>query len=360
MTRYRQKKWVKAAALVLAALAGTWAAGAALDIYEVATMTNKMKTVCVGRMLIDLPEEAQLHWSRASIDGFDIETFAESSDAFHARVMARKAEIRSRPDWRGGNRNLETEQEIHTDSGLQGTILVHGRYVKETTAGYSVDTLRRIRYEGTALEAHVHGDGISIEVATKNYDLDRVDNLPRLVSRLVPNPRNTIPTEPGFCFDRAWARDPLTADQGERIVLTAGLPRHPDIAIRFDTMAGIASTSKGLLERNAASHARAPAIVNMRFTTLRAAPRTIGGLAGEELVEQVVEENFALVGGFEWEANGSADDVFAPAITLRMATGKGVHGPVSPSLSNVAALALWDALSSSVRIRPTSPPRQEP
>jgi len=97
--------------------------------------------------------------------------------------------------------------------------------------------------------------------------------------------------------------------------------------------------------------------VNMRFTNLRAAPRTIGGLAGEELAERVVEENFAIIYGFEWDVNGTEDDVFVPDVALTMATGRSDDGPVPSSLSQLAALALWDKISSSIRIRPTQAPK---
>jgi hypothetical protein len=344
-------------AAVLAALAGTWAIGAARDTYEVAKMTERMKTVCVGRMLIDLPTEAKVHLYGARIHGFDIETFVESPEAFRARVAAREAEIRAKPDRFGESKNMESVRDVKTDSGLAGKIFVHGRNVEESTAGYSIETFRRIRYEGVDLEAHVHGGGISIDMSAKDYDPDRVENLPKLVAQLVANPGNSIPVEPGFCVDRAYVRDPLKAEQREQIVLSAGLPSRPDIEIRFDTLAGTKPDSKGLLARNAASHARAPAIVNMRFTNLRAAPRTIGGLTGGELVERVVEENFAIIYGFEWEVNGTEDNVFVPDVTLRMATGQGPHGPVQSSLSQPAALSLWDKISSSVRVRPTAPPK---
>jgi hypothetical protein len=308
-------------------------------------------------MLIDLPEEATFALYGASVDGFDIEAFVESPEAFSARVTDREAEITAKPGSLGGNKNMESVREVNTDSGLVGKIFVHGRYVKETTAGYSIETLRRIRYEGVDLEAHVHGHGVSIDVSAKNYDPNLVENLPRLVAQLVANPDNHIPTEPGFCVDRAYVRDPLKADQGEQIVLSAGLPSHPDISIRFDTLAGTKPESKGLLERNAASHARAPAVLNMRFTNLRAAARTIGGLTGDELVERVVEENFAIIYGFEWEVNGTEDNVLVPDVTLTMATGRGKPGPVQSSLSQPAAVSLWDKISSSVRLRPTAVPQ---
>ena len=97
-------------------------------------MTEKMKTVCVGRMLIELPEAAQYELYGASIDGFEIAAFAESPEAFHARVVAREAEIRAQPDRLGGNKNLEAVREVKTESGLTGKIFVHGRNVTEGSA----------------------------------------------------------------------------------------------------------------------------------------------------------------------------------------------------------------------------------
>jgi hypothetical protein len=344
-------------AAVLAALAGTWAVGAVRDTYEVAKMTEKMKTMCVGRMLIDLPDEAMVNLYGARIHGFDIGTFVESPEAFSARVATREAEIRAKPDRLGGNKNMESVTDVKTGSGLEGKIFVHSRNVTEGTEGYSRETLRHYRYEGVALEAHVHADGISIDLSNDDYDPDHIENLPKLVAQLVANPHNHIPTEPGFCVDHAYVRDPLQAKQREQIVLSAGLPSHPDMEIRFDTFAGIKSKSKGLLQRSAASHARAPAILNMRFTNLRAAPRTIGGLTGDELVERVIEENFAIIFGFRWEVNGTEDNVFVPDVTLRMATGRGKHGPIQSTLSQPAAVSLWDKISSSVRLRPAAVPQ---
>jgi hypothetical protein len=352
MQAFFRSRWAKGLAVIAGMLAGAWAAAAAWDTYKVMQMTGKTQTVCFGRMLIDLPQEAKFELFGAWIDGFDIDAYAETPEEFAKRVAAREAEIRAKPDRLGGSKNMEEARNVRTDGGLEGKIFVHSRNVTEGTEGYSLKTLRHYHYEGVDLEAHVHGHGISIDVSAKDYDPDRQGNLAKLVSQLVANPDNRIPSESGFCFDRAYVRDPLTAKQGERATLSAMLPSHPDISIHLNTMAGTKPDSYGLLERNAMSHARAPKAINDRFTNLRAAPRTIGGLTGDELVERVLEENFAIVYGFEWDVNGTEDDVFVPDLTLTMATGRSEDGPVSSSLSEPAALVLWDRIASSIRVRP--------
>jgi hypothetical protein len=288
------------------------------------------------------------------IEGFDIDAYAESPVAFDRRVAAREAEIRARPDRLGGNKNMEAVREVKTTSGLAGKIFAHSRNVSEGTESDGL-TIERYHYEGVDLEAHVHGNGVSIDLTAKDYDPDRIANLPRLVAQLVPNPVNRIPAEPGFCLDHAYVREPLRADQGERITMGVDLPGNPDIGIHVDTIAGTRPDPRTLLERNAESRARRPAALNLLVTELRAAPRTIGGFRGDELVRQVIEANGVFVYGFEWELNGTADNVLVPDIRLVMATGRGGGEPVPSSLTAPAAMALWDRISSSLRVRPAAP-----
>jgi hypothetical protein len=355
LKRYQPSRWLTALAILLALAIGAWTVNTVSDTNKVADMTKSTKTICVGRMLIDLPAEAHVELYSGWIEGFNITARLETSDAFAARVTAREIAIRAKPALRAASNNLETVRNISTTTGLTGKIFIHGRNRIETTRNRGID-VERFTVEGIDLEAHLHGDGVSIDVSAEDYDPDKVVNLPKLVAKIVPNRGNDIPEEPGFCIDYAYLRDPLTAEQRERINMAAVLPSHPDIHIRFDTAAGTKPEADGLLKRNTESHARAPYAVNIRFTQLRAAARTIGGFHGDELAERILEENFTVVYGFEWESIGKVDDVLSPDMTLILATGRSRDGPVTSSLSQHAALALWDKISSSVRIRTSNPP----
>jgi hypothetical protein len=307
-------------------------------------------------MLIDLPEEAQAELYGARISAFNIDAFAEGPEAFEKRVAELETEIRNKADRLGGKNNMETVRNIETDTGLRGKIFVHGREVTEGNASDGF-TVEHFRYEGVAMEAHVYGKGISIDVTTDFYDPDRVDYLEKLVSQLVANPTSRVPSEPGFCIDHAYIRNPLSAEEGERIMMAVKLPSRPDIGINFDTIAGTKPDAHGLLERGRASRARLSPVLSARVTDLRAAPRTIGGVTGDELVQRVIENNLAIVYGFHWEVIGTEDNVFMPDISLMMVTGRGEEEPVRSSLAEPAALALWDRIVSTVRVRPAAPPK---
>lgn len=360
MNRWAKHRLAKVlAGLVIAGLAATWAVGKVLEQneethharQEVGRMTEKIKTVCVGRFLIDMPEEAQVDLARASVGGFDISAFDESSEDFQARLAQREAEIKGKPDRLGGNKNLESVKEIKTENGLVGKIFVHSRTVNEGTAGNGLEN-EHFRYEGIAVEALMHGEGVSIDLGSDFYFPDRIEDLAKLVTQLVPNPRNQVPADSGFCLDHAYIRDPLRADQGEQITMFANLPSHPDIDFLLILAAGVNPDGDGLLKRGAASEDRLSMLEKLRVTRLRAEPREIRGLSGEELVRRVVEENDAQVYTFRWEVNGTKDDVFTPHLVFSMTTGQSNNGPVPTSMSEDAAFGLWDTVSASIRVRP--------
>lgn len=365
------KNWLRSrpakmlAGALCAGLAATWAVGQVLgsreedrqDQHEVARMTYKMKTVCVGRFLIDVPDEAQISLSQARIDGFDISAFDETEEEFQKRLADREVQISATADRLGGNQNLESAREVKTDSGLTGKILIHSRTVAEGTQGNGKGGVERYRDEGITTEALVHGHGLSIDLFFENRGLEWIEDLPRLVNQLVPNPDNRIPSEPGFCMDRVYARDPLKADQREQIMMFARLPSHPDIEFTLILSAGLKPEEHGVLARTDAADEGLSMAQRMRITRLRAAEREIGGLDGEELAELVVEENEARVHSFWWEVNGTEDKVLVPHLVFKMSTGNGNRKPVPSSLSDGAALGLWDKISSSIRLRPVAPPK---
>jgi len=297
--------------LILTVFAGTWALGKVTSSYEqarqrgesAARLTRQLSSVCIGRFLIDLPKGAQVALGRARVDGFDIEIFDESHDQFQTRLAQREAQLQQIPDRSGGSHNLEAITVVKNANGIAGMIFVHGRTV---TAGQSSDglTIERYRYEGVAVEALLHAGDLSNDVSTDFHDPESVGNLKRLVAQLVPNPESRIPSEPGFCLDRAYMREPLTAAQREQIMMSAVHPSRPDIEFRMILAAGTAPDAQGLLERAADSNARLTPDESRRVTRLRGRTRTINGLAGEELIEQFEEESgvtdLQLLVGSEW------------------------------------------------------------
>lgn len=338
------------AGVVVAGFARPWKTSLQAGEQDVTQLTDRMKTHCIGRFLIDMPEEAQVELGQATVDGFNIATFVETPEEFKKRLAEREAEIMAKPDRHGANKSLESEQQVRSTHGMVGKIFVHSRTVNEGTAARGLE-LERYRNEGVALEALVHGAGISINLGADYYDPDQIWRLPQLVAQLVPNPGNKIPTVRGFCLDRAYLLEPLTADQGEQITMFGGIPKHPDVQFMLILAAGLKPDPQGILERSEASTSGLSLWQRIRLSKLRAAPKQIAGLPGEELVHTFVEENDARVYSFWWEANGTEHNVLIPHFLFRMNTGKSSNGPVPSSLSEDTALGLWDRILSSIRLQ---------
>jgi hypothetical protein len=92
---------------------------------------------------------------------------------------------------------------------------------------------------------------------------------------------------------------------------------------------------------------------------LRKGKRTINGIEGDEVAERWTELNFVHTFGFNWEVNGTENNVFVPFMHLEMSTGHPVNAgarPVSSFLGEEALIRLWDRISSSIRVRPTTAP----
>jgi len=215
------------AAIAIGSLAATWAVGRVMsehkqareDSQSSASLTDKMKTVCVGRFLLDMPSDAQIDLGSATIDGIDIAAFRETREEFHQRLADREAQITTLTNRLGGNKNLESASTVSTNNGLVGKVFVHSRTVTEGTQGNGLG-VERYRYEGVTVEALVHGDGVSVDLVSKDRGLAWIEDVPELVKKLVVNPENRIPDEAGFCLDHAYVRDPLTAEQKEKITMS--------------------------------------------------------------------------------------------------------------------------------------------
>lgn len=117
------------------------------------------------------------------------------------------------------------------------------------------------------------------------------------------------------------------------------------------TTTGTDPGGDGLLKRGTASERRLSMAERLRVTRLRATPREIRGLSGEELVRRVVEENDAQVYTFRWESDGAQEDLATPRLAFSMTTGRSNAGPVPTSITEDAALGLWDRILSSIRLR---------
>jgi hypothetical protein len=325
-----------------------------MDRYTMTQLTENMKTACVGRFLIDLPSSMEHSYGQVFLDGLWISGQEETRQAFEARLLARKTQIDAEPN-ELGQKNLE-KLEDYKDHGFEGEILIFGRTITK-----GIEHGKPVEWKSVKLEAYVHSKGTSFNFKADGYDPDLTGDLRKLIDKLRLVPPNEIPSAAGFCFGLGMFVDPLPADFTEGVVMFAGFPDHPDLAMALNTRAGTNPDTEGRLERDAAVDAAMPAWQRPLMNKLRKGKRTIHGIEGDEIAEKWTELNFVHTFGFNWEVNGTSDNVFVPFMHLEMSTGHPVDAgarPVISFLGEEALVQLWDRIVSSIRIRPTSAPPQ--
>lgn len=321
------------------------------DMAIAATMTNQMKRICVGRFSIDVPTQASVSFSHEAIDGFEIDSFEEAESLFHERIAAREAEINAEKSVVGMHQTggMIEARDIRVPGGL-GRIFVYGR-----TRSYSMDGNRRIDDEWVAIDAYAHLNGLSFLLKMRYANESASYDAEAILGRLRLRPENSMPTESGFCIYRAIFIEPLPSHKTEHVVLRIGIPQYPDIAFSFNSMPG-GGGEADLLARAANTDAEASFAEWLRVSKLRVGKRDINGLAGSEVLEKVRELNFATTYGFMWETPGIDADPMQPYISFEMQGGISARPggqPRNTSLHEGAVMALWDSISSSIRLRPT-------
>jgi len=315
---------------------------------EVTRMSKQMKAVCVGRFLIDVPPAAIVNISVSAVDHFRITNHgAETAVKFASRLALREEEINAKTN-QAGAKNMERVDDV-VHEGVRAKIFVFGA---SSTHVYHGE--KKVVYHGVEVNGYAHVNGLTFSIISDDYNPDKVGNLAKLLKQLRPMKPGEIPRQPGFFLEGAFLSDPLTAEQNESIVMFAGLPGREDLGIALATIAGT-TPGPGLIQRNAANRAGPYAFLNAFLSTLLEGKRSINGMEGDELAFRARELNFSTGYAFNWETQGTQDNVLYPFVSLELQTGISSRAggqPVQSSLSEAAVSDLWRRMSSSLRVRP--------
>ena len=336
--------------MTLSLLVGAYSIRNFHDLIKVQTMTQTMKTMCVGRFLIDVPVDAPVSFRPAFLSGWTISTRIDETDQqFAERLAAKEAELRAARNEKGWE-SLETVLPVRHDM-VQGKVFVFDR-----TWSHFFEDGKRMETQAAAVHGYIRTGQTSLDFTARYLNTEDVRELAQLVTQVRALKEGEVPTAPGFCFGRAMLLDPLLASQNERVTMFVGIKDHPDISIVLDTAAGLKS-DPSLLARHNNSYRQEHA---SHFHILRSGPKSHAGMQGEELLERVREDNGNLRHSFDWEGHDNPKDLFKPQLSLSLGSGYSRPGRhVTSSLWDDAILALWDKLADSLRVRPTILPLPE-
>ena len=312
-------------------------------------LMDKRMTVCVGRFLIDLPMDAQITFTPGRVAGVNISARDGYTEERLKFDIAEREHLLGQKTNEYGRPSLEKKNEVsavnfkatilYYDREKPVTMIVRGEKIPGAEEGISIEGLglhadRLYRFEGKSLASPIDEN-----------------NVAKLLAQFESVDRDTVPTQPGFCTEGGVIHDPIAAEDNESIAIFASLKGHPDVAIRLDSTVNFKEIQESLLSREAHNSVRNEFASS--FKNLRKQARTVHGIDGEEVGDKVKEANGTSGFMFTWASMGKLRDVTAPKITLELQTGLGRPGqPVNSSLDDDAVLKLWDAVSSSIRLRP--------
>jgi hypothetical protein len=318
----------------------------------------KLEPWAVGRYLIDVPRGAEVHYAQGYRGaGADVEVFPCTLSQARGLVQDRVEELRGTEHLLGGTL-LEKYVESRT---LPDTWILY-RWESRTFKSDDLQAFMDAYHwtEQTGLRSSSKGKsylfkfgrGTNINETAMRQDQAEIEDMFRLV-RIRDN--REIPTEPGFCMGYSFI--PGEAPEGihgEGASITFTVPGHPDISVRYENQMVSPTTAAGqkLLGRMKDVDSD-PMFTALTINTLRAKERSVGPLHGQEYLKRIKEKGVWNM-QFLWEFNGVGESWEKPAMSLELINSreKGSRAPLS--MTKEEALALWDAMVNSIRLRPTT------
>lgn len=312
-------------------------------------MTQQTKTVCVGRLMVDLPVDAEVTFSDARVGGVTIGVEPGYDAQKAAAAIAERVSALAGETNELGKPSLE-KREVVDGINLQATLLYSGREKAVTRMRNGVPVTGD---EGITVEAFALKDSLFYRLKGEALASPKYEQVVHdLVKNFASKAAAAVPEEQGFCTENGIIQGITPPVYHESVTMFATLKGHPDIAIRLDT-AVLEKPQEPLLARHAKNDTAMEFASSIKY--LGKQERALNGIPGDEVLVRVKESNGTSAHSFMWESPGKGMDVLAPNITLELETGKGNPGnPVNSSLSDEAALQLWQAISTSLRLRPTS------
>ncbi|CAG4893834.1 T6SS immunity protein Tli4 family protein [Paraburkholderia gardini] len=321
-------------------------------------LTANLKTRCVGRYLVDMPEGMYVS-GYAKIQGVDIETKAMSGDAYQREIEKREAELKA-------TRSALGYQFLYQDGEAWGKgtrYFVHlGNPADPSDAARVIEAYKwdhnyqiRLTIEASDYTHSVFKDEPSIKQMTVK---NNVPEKTRLVFGLLEKVRgradDEIPTEPGLCFYGGFL--PAKAGSEEEMSEQYVLKGHDDINFAFETTPDLRENTT-LLQRTDSLEVREQ-LRAADGVLIRKGSVDLSGLRAEEWLIEGRRPGDGRGNSFSLVVNEITSSPSSPFLSMDLTTGgqvqiQGQYVKLDKaSLTTGEAVALWDAVSRTLRPRP--------
>lgn len=301
---------------------------------------EKTRTVCFSHFVMDVPVGATLIHGPTDVD-LPIEYYPGEGErvAKHVEAQLREVEKDRRLLGRDGLLRFPMFGKI-MDGAVPGQKLVFG---SKNQAFYSIDSFVPI---GKDLFVQHASTGLTKDEAIKSFNL--------VASRLRLRAADEVPSEIGTCIEGGFI---ALQPEFERSSIGVRLHEFPDIhfSIRVTKNQDYLVESSAL-ESRLDRAAEVGGTWYSRIKFFRRGPRELGNWKGfEALTRKPAHGSNTDSHQFAFVSLGALHDPLQPSLDVQLDTGvkDDQTASVKPSITDEEAIALWDKLIGSIRVRPT-------
>jgi Tle cognate immunity protein 4 C-terminal domain/Tle cognate immunity protein 4 N-terminal domain len=312
------------------------------DIQKMSTYTEQMTTHCVGRFLIDVPQKATTSEGAYGLRIASLKTKKAVALPQATLLSQLDAEIAQRKEF------LSAAPAPTAENFFDKTKF-HATYQPSTNA-------RSIRYTNkdgdTKMDGYVVVNSRVFELQTGANGEARVAAFNDFLTELAPTLRaretSEIPSTPGACFNGGFTS--MNPKRGERVSWSWDLDGHPDVSFGVSMSTNNDSVDPGVMDREAEILKDLGQYVD-GLRILRKRHLVVGEMNAQEWSH--IQTGDKTEYNFQIDIPGLPNNNAAPFIKLSLTVGGyGPNGYAPPSLTEGEALALWDAVLKTLRLRP--------
>jgi hypothetical protein len=316
-------------------------------------MFEKTKTVCFGRFMVDVPVSTTVVWGGVDVP-LGVSIYPDGAD--EVKTLAQKFID-----------ELKSEKAInHDNASLLLSVEDMAQPEGKIVTGYEdFQSINGLKINGYF---RLNNDGIVIDARPLREDKDgTIADIKSMTRRLRQRSDNEVPTEPGNCIENAFMPDSPDDEKnhpGELINIGFRLKEFPDTHLSiqihpsnpYDSERSSLKAQWKRIKEDPATPEEQKALANTKF--FRESPRQIQDWKiGYEVLTRIPdEEGVHSYHDFQARFTGVPHDPFKPYADIQFQTGvaDNAAGATKASLTDEEAIAVWDKITSTIRVRPTN------
>lgn len=323
---------------------------------KIETLFAKSKPVCFGRFVIEVPDTAQVVWGPTHVN-WEITSYPGQGH----RVAA---EVRSKVDEFKRLRHREIPSAfVGTFDGPtpQSKIVVGYPSIDDAYETRLFSFMQLSNHAFVQQASALMADNALVQPPDPQRFRVNLAEMQDIARRLRVREDSEVPSEPGICLEAGFIPE-VDGRYHEMTSIGFRFPEFPDVSFSITTTKTDRVNPSDSLE-SALEGGLREAIANgngwwyMRIKTLREGKRRVGDWEGYEKVARVPPQESGLPSTHEFvfRAVGVPKDKFRPYVDMQLSSGveQNTKGGREPSLEDDEAVALWDRLTTSIRVRPT-------